>query len=113
MELEAHDKAFPTTIFSMGIMADYQLLIQPLEVVIKNPEVISANDEARSKALKLLRAASLAIETPFETLQRIAYSVSQLRYIPRGSSYAEIAIATSTRFGLYCSRPWNSSIHCR
>lgn len=70
--VRANDKAFPATTASMKNIMDLQQLIQQLESVIKNPEAVSADDEARSQTLKLLRAASIVVETPLETLQRIA-----------------------------------------
>ncbi|KHO01575.1 O-methyltransferase, family 2 [Metarhizium album ARSEF 1941] len=54
--------------------ADLDILIQQLERVIANPEAAVAAGSKRHQVLQLARAAAVAIEEPFETLQRVGYS---------------------------------------
>lgn len=56
--------------------ADLDVLIEQLQRVIANPEAVSAAGSQRQQILQLTRTAAVAIEEPFETVQRLAYSVS-------------------------------------
>jgi hypothetical protein len=54
--------------------ADLDVLTAQLKLLLENPA--AAKDDAQRLQLKqLARAASLALEQPFETLQRLVYSV--------------------------------------
>lgn len=55
--------------------ADLNVLIDQLKLVISNPEVVAAAGAERQQILQLAREAAVAIEEPFETVQRLAYSV--------------------------------------
>lgn len=55
---------------------DLGVLIEQLQRVIANPEAVAAAGPQRQEILQLARTAAVAIEEPFETVQRLAYSVS-------------------------------------
>ncbi|KAK8005959.1 HET-domain-containing protein [Apiospora marii] len=54
-------------------MADPQLLIQQLELLIQTPDTYGTEEE-RHEIKRLGRLASNALEAPFETMQRLVYS---------------------------------------
>lgn len=53
-------------------MANPTVLVQQLTLLAENPEAFSQH---RSEIISLARKATAALETPFETFQRLAYSV--------------------------------------
>lgn len=65
-------------------MAEPQLLIQQLKLLIKTPDTYGTEEE-RHEIKRLGRMASNALEAPFETMQRLVYSVSSnlLLSLPR------------------------------
>jgi hypothetical protein len=56
----------------MDPIANPDLLIQQLKALIANPEVFSTQG---TEIVQLSRQAAVALEGPFETFQRLAYSV--------------------------------------
>lgn len=55
-----------------GLMPDPATLIAELQKLINNPDAFSAE---RQEIIQLSRKAAVALEEPFEMLQRLAYSV--------------------------------------
>lgn len=55
---------------------DTNALIEQLEKIIADPSVVDEGNRLRVR--QLARQASVAVEKPFETGQRLAYSVSQI-----------------------------------
>lgn len=53
-------------------MANPSVLIQQLTLLAENPDAFSQH---RSEIVSLARKATAALETPFETFQRLVYSV--------------------------------------
>ncbi|KAK7949410.1 uncharacterized protein PG986_010296 [Apiospora aurea] len=58
-------------------MAAPQLLIDQLKLLIESPETYG-NEEQRHEIKRLGRLASVALEAPFETMQRLVYSLLPL-----------------------------------
>lgn len=56
----------------MGLIGNPDLLIQQLKALIATPEAFSAQS---TEIIQLSRQAAVALEGPFETFQRLAYSV--------------------------------------
>lgn len=56
----------------MGI-PNPQLLLEQLELVVEKPEAFAGSSQ---EIIKLGRKAAVMLEGPFETFQRLAYSVS-------------------------------------
>ncbi|KAK8093327.1 S-adenosyl-L-methionine-dependent methyltransferase [Apiospora hydei] len=54
-------------------MADPQLLIEQLKLLVETPETYG-NEEQRHEIKRLGRLASIGLEAPFETMQRLVYS---------------------------------------
>lgn len=53
---------------------DTNALIEQLERIIADPSVV--DEGSRLRVMQLTRQASVAVEQPFETVKRLAYSVS-------------------------------------
>lgn len=66
-------------------VGDIDALIAQLQAIVADPKgaaVAGAIDEAKRLQLKqLTRAASVALEEPFETVQRLVYSVSLFSFL--------------------------------
>lgn len=56
-------------------MADPKILTEQLKLLIEDPDVLGANEPQKQELLRLCRQAAAALESPFETLQRLVYSV--------------------------------------
>lgn len=56
-------------------MADTTVLIEQLKLLVEKPESFSGDEAQNLELLKLSRRAVVALESPFETLQRLVYSV--------------------------------------
>jgi hypothetical protein len=54
------------------MIANPDLLVQQLKALIANPEAFSSQG---TEIIQLSRQAAVALEGPFETIQRLAYSV--------------------------------------
>ena len=62
-------------------MANPELLIEQLKLLVETPDAYGT-EEQRNEIKRLGRLASNVLEAPFETMQRLVYSVST-----RHSSY--------------------------
>lgn len=72
-------------------------LAQQLRSVLNNPDAFAGADEAQRLEVKqLARAVSVALEQPFETVQRLAYSV-RLSPLDPTSSDSPSPYAAETR----------------
>lgn len=56
-------------------MADPNTLSEQLKLLIESPDALAANEAQKQELLRLSRQAAAALESPFETLQRLVYSV--------------------------------------
>jgi hypothetical protein len=56
------------------IEAQPAVLLDQLRALVANPEAFASD---RQEIIALARQAAVALEEPFETLQRLVYSVSQ------------------------------------
>lgn len=56
-------------------MANPQVLAEQLKLFVANPEAFQTDEVEKQELLKLSRQAAAALEAPFETLQRLVYSV--------------------------------------
>ncbi|KND90707.1 hypothetical protein TOPH_04625 [Tolypocladium ophioglossoides CBS 100239] len=54
--------------------ADLDVLTTQLKLLLENPNVATQDDAQKLHLKQLARAASVALEQPFETLQRLLYS---------------------------------------
>lgn len=61
-------------------IGDVDALIHQLQAIVEDPKgaaiLSNINDAKRQQLKQLARAASVALEEPFETVQRLVYSVS-------------------------------------
>jgi hypothetical protein len=57
-------------------MADASSIIRQLKSITNNTSSFSASEAERLEILNLCRKVAVSLESPFETMQRIAYSVS-------------------------------------
>ena len=65
---------------------DLGSLAQQLRSILDNPDATAGADEAQRLEVKqLARAVSVALEQPFETVQRLAYSVRPISFRARHS----------------------------
>lgn len=56
-------------------MADPKTLVEQLKLFVESPDAFQADEAQKQELLKLSRQAAAALESPFETLQRLVYSV--------------------------------------
>lgn len=66
-------------------MADINVLMDQLTLLIDSPDTYPGNEEQKRQLLRLSRQATTSLESPFETLQRLVYSVRMtyiLKYLP-------------------------------
>lgn len=67
---------------SLTPIGDVDALIAQLQAIVADPKRFAAtaaiDDTTRQQLKQLTRAASVALEEPFETVQRLGYSVSPL-----------------------------------
>lgn len=56
-------------------MADPKALTEQLKLLTEDPDALGANAAQKQELLRLSRQAAAALESPFETLQRLVYSV--------------------------------------
>lgn len=56
-------------------MADSNTLSNQLKLLIESPDALAANEAQKQELLRLSRQAAAALESPFETLQRLVHSV--------------------------------------
>lgn len=56
-------------------MADPKTLTEQLKLLIESPDALGASEAQKQELLRLSRQAAGALESPFETLQRLVYSV--------------------------------------
>ena len=64
-------------------------LIEQMDLAITNPTIFLGNDQqVRQKLLQQAKALAIALEEPFETLQRLAFAVSYARfcYLPSATT---------------------------
>ncbi|KAG6368470.1 hypothetical protein INS49_002677 [Diaporthe citri] len=55
-------------------MADPITLVEQLRLLVESPDAFQADEAQKQELLKLSRQAAAALESPFETLQRLVYS---------------------------------------
>lgn len=68
-------------------MADPKTLLEQLKLFVKCPDAFQADETQRQELLKLSRQAASALESPFETLQRLVYSVRTASFHPPGAAW--------------------------
>lgn len=56
-------------------MADSKVLKEQLKLLIENPDAFGEDESSKQELLKLSRVAAATLESPFETIQRLVYSV--------------------------------------
>lgn len=56
-------------------MADPKTLTEQLKLLIENPDAFGADEAQKQELLRLSRQTAAALESPFETLQKLVYSV--------------------------------------
>lgn len=56
-------------------MADPKTLLEQLRLLVDHPDAFQVDEAQKQELLKLSRQAASALESPFETLQRLVYSV--------------------------------------
>lgn len=62
-------------------MADLKILTEQLKLLIESPDAllqVAADEDQKQELLRLSRQAAAALESPFETLQRLVYSVRKI-----------------------------------
>lgn len=88
-------------------MADPKILREQLNLFIENPDAMQADDAQKQELLRLSRQAAAALESPFEMLQRIVYSVRN-NFVAHAQSHARPSlmyhIAAAPCFSEYMSR---------
>lgn len=56
-------------------MADPTTLVEQLKLLVESPDDFQVDEGQKQELLKLSRQAAASLESPFETLQRLVYSV--------------------------------------
>lgn len=56
-------------------MADPKILLEQLRLFVDDPDAFQGDETQKQELLKLSRQAASTLESPFETLQRLIYSV--------------------------------------
>lgn len=56
-------------------MADPKTLMEQLKLFLESPDALEADEAQKQELLRLSRKTAAALESPFETLQKLVYSV--------------------------------------
>lgn len=59
---------------------DLKVLTEQLKLLIADPGAAASDEVRRQEVQHLARAAAVALEDPFETVQRLAYSVRSISF---------------------------------
>lgn len=59
-------------------MANIHVLTEQLTLLVESPDTFPGTEEQKVQLLRLARQAAASLESPFETLQRLVYSVRTL-----------------------------------
>lgn len=76
-------------------MADPETLTEQLKLLIESPDTLGANEAQKQELLRLCRQAAAALESPFETLQRLVYSVRAASLLSSTSVWQNTDISQS------------------